>query len=128
MFEKIDELIQEILEIIRTLEIKSRKIEINEIAKELEVSIKDVEKAIDIAINNGLIKRVNNSLKLTEKGLEITQMHRERYLHERYVHSSFLNSITKIFEGKIKDWRSHWHHRHGFDEESLNDFYKEMRS
>ncbi|MEM2084226.1 MAG: FeoA domain-containing protein [Nitrososphaerota archaeon] len=128
MSEKINELIPEILEIIKTIENKNEEIQLNEIAKELKVSINDIEKAIEIAIKNGLIERIDNSFKLTKKGLEVTQTHREKYLHEKYIHSSFLNSITKIFEGKIEDWRKHWHHRHGFDEKSLDEFYEGIRS
>jgi len=128
MSEKINELIPEILEIIKTIEDKNEEIQLNEIAKELKVTINDIEKAIEIAIKNGLIEKIDNSLKLTEKGLEVTQTHREKYLHEKYIHSSFLNSITKIFEGKIKDWRGHWRRRHGFDEKSLDEFYEELRS
>jgi ferrous iron transport protein A len=127
MSEKINELIPEILEIIKTLENKNEEIKLNEIAKELKVSINDIEKAIDIAIKDGLIRKINNSLKLTEKGLEITQYHREKYLHEK-IHHSFFNSIAKIFEGKIKDWRKHWRYKHGMDDESLNEFYKEIKS
>ena len=28
-----------------------------------------------------------------------------------------------MVEGGVEDWRGHWRHRHGFDEDSLSGFY-----
>ncbi len=123
-----EEKIVEVLELIRTAEVKNRVIRLEEIAHELESSTSEVERLLEETLSKGYLKHGGNTLKLTRKGLEVLQRHRERYIHERFTHRpSFIGRLARFLEGNIRDWRSHWRHRHGLDEKSIDSFYKDIR-
>jgi Fe2+ transport system protein FeoA len=123
-----DERLFELLEFARTSEAQNKPIELNKVAITLKCSVDEVKTLIETAIREGLIQRIDDVLKLTDKGRVEVQRHRERYIHEKYGHkSSLIGRIPRFFEGSIKDWRSHWRCKHGFDDRSLNDFYRNIQ-
>lgn len=125
----IEEKLSEVLELVRTSEAKNKIIKIEEIAHELDCSILEVEKFVERALSEGLLKRDDGTLKLTDEGYRALQSHRERYVHEKFRHRpGFMDRVARFFEGSIKDWRGHWRRRHGFDEKSINSFYKDIRN
>jgi len=124
----IEEKLSEVLELIRTSEAKNKIIKLEEIAHELDCSILEVEKVVQRALSEGLLKRDDGTLKLTNEGYTALQRHRERYVHEKFRHRpGFMDRVARFFEGGIKDWRGHWRRRHGLDEKSINGFYKDIR-
>jgi Fe2+ transport system protein FeoA len=117
----------ELLELIKTSEAQSRPVKLDEVAVELKCPISRVENLVKIALNEGLIERSDETLKLTDKGRVEVQRHRESYIHERYCHKpGLMGRVSRLFEGSVRDWRGHWRRRHGFDERSLNGFYKSL--
>ena len=88
-----------------------------------------VEELLETALKEHLIERIDETLRLTARGRMEVQQHRERYIHDKYVHKPrVLGRAARFVEGAIKDWRSHWRHRHGFDENSLKGFYANIHS
>jgi len=123
-----EEKIVEVLEVIRTAEVKNRVIRLEEMAHELESSSLEVERLVEEALSKGFLKRNEDTLTLTRKGFEVLQRHRERYIHEKITHRpGLIGRLARFFEGNIRDWRKHWRHRHGLDEKSLNSLYRDIR-
>jgi Fe2+ transport system protein FeoA len=122
------ELVFCLLEIVGTREVEGKPSQITDIAEELERPVAHIKAAKEIALKEGLIKCVKGTLKLTEKGRAEVQKHRESYLHRKYVHyTRFLGGIARFFEGKVSNWREHWRHKHGFNNNSLNQFYRDLQ-
>lgn len=122
------ELVFCLLEIIGTKEAEGKPSQISEIAKELERPVVHLKAAIEIALKEGLIKSAKETLKLTEKGRAEVRKHRESYLHRKYAHyPRFLGGIARFFEGRVSNWREHWRSRHGFENNSLNEFYSDLQ-
>jgi len=122
------ELVSCLLEIISMREVEGKPSQITDIAEELKRPVERLKMAVEIALKEGLIKRVKGTLKLTEKGRAEVQRHRESYLHRKYAHyPTFLGGIARFFEGKVNNWREHWRHRHGFNNNSLNQFYRDLQ-
>ncbi|WP_455279873.1 FeoA family protein [[Eubacterium] cellulosolvens] len=95
----------------------------------LGISRNKANELLETAIREGFVSFNKNIFRLTERGHQEVQKHREEYIHDRYIHKgSFLHRISKIFDGGIKDWRNHWHRGHGFDENSLKEFYINIRN
>ncbi|MFQ6087186.1 MAG: ferrous iron transport protein A [Candidatus Bathyarchaeia archaeon] len=123
-----EEKIVEVLELVRTAEVKNRVTRLEEMAHELESSTSEVERLVEEALSKRYLKRDGDMLKLTRRGFKVLQRHRERYVHEKFTHRpSLIGRLARFFEGNIRDWRSHWRHRHGLDEKSINSFYKDIR-
>ena len=123
-----EEKIVEVLEVIRTAEVKNRVIRLEEMAHELESSSLEVERLVEEALSKGFLKRNEGTLRLTRKGFEVLQRHRERYIHEKFTHRpGLIGRLARFFEGNIRDWRKHWRHRHGLNEKSLNSLYRDIR-
>ena len=123
-----EEKIVEILELIRTAEVKNKAIRLEEMAHELESSTSEIEKLVDEALSKGYLKRNGDVFRLTRKGFQVLQSHRERYIHEKFTHRpGLIGRLSRFFEGNIRDWRSHWRHRHGLDEKSINGLYRNIR-
>ena len=126
--ERLRELIPCLLEMVQTAEAMNRPIQLRAIANELKRPLTNIERAMEIALKEGLIERKADVFKLTEKGRIEIQKHRERYVHEKYAHRPrILGGIVKFFEGKIKNWRGHWRHRHGLNDKALDAFYSNLR-
>lgn len=122
------ELVSCLLEIINTREAEGKPFQVTDIAEEMKRPVEHLKVAMEIALQDGLIKRVKGTLKLTEKGRTEVQKHRENYLHRKYAHyPRFLGGIARFFEGKVGNWREHWRHRHGFDNDSLTQFYRDLQ-
>lgn len=124
-----EEKIVEVLELIRTAEVKNRAIGLEEMAHELESSTPEVKKLVEEALSKRYLKRDGDMLKLTREGFEVLQRHRERYIHERFTHRrGLIGRLSRLLEGNIRDWRNHWRHRHGLDEKSINSLYRDIRA
>jgi len=123
-----EEEIVEVLELIRTAEVKNRVIMLEEMAHELESSTSEVERLVEDALSKMYLKRDSDTLKLTRRGFAVLQRHRERYIHEKLSHRLGLTGrLARFFEGNIRDRRRHWRHRHGLDEKSVDSLYKDIR-
>ena len=120
----IDPQMLELLEIISALEAKSKGMRSDDLALKSGYSLNRVGELLEIALRESYVESVNGTLRLTGRGRVEVQRHRERYVHDRYVHKrGFLGRVARLVEGGIMDWRSHWRHKHGFDENSLEGFY-----
>ena len=123
-----EEKISEVLEVIRTADVKNRVIMLEEMAHDLESSTSNVKRLVEEALSKRYLKRAGDSLKLTRKGFEVLQRHRERYIHEKITHRpGLIGRLARFFEGNIRDWRRHWRHRHGLDKKSINSLYRDIR-
>jgi len=124
----VDDRLYELLELARTSETQNRPIELDKVAVVLKCSVDEVKDLLETAVREDLVQRIDSILKLTDKGRVEVQRHREYYIHEKYGHKpSLIGRIPKFLEGSIRDWRGHWRHRHGFDDRSLNDFYRDIQ-
>lgn len=114
----------ELLELIRVSESQDEPFRLNQHPVKLGISRNKANELLETAIRSGLVKFNKNIFRLTEQGRQEVQKHREEYIHDKYIHKdNFLNRLSKIFKGSIKDWRNHWRREHGFDENSLKEFY-----
>lgn len=119
----------EVLELLRTMEVQNRTAKLSEMATELNCSVGELTRALEFAIDEGLVERSDGTLTLTDKGRMQLQEHRERYIHDRHGHGlGFTGRLTKILEGTVRDWRTHWRAKHGFDDSSVDDFYRGIRN
>jgi Fe2+ transport system protein FeoA/predicted transcriptional regulator len=124
-----NEKIVEILELARTSEIKKRVITPEEMARELKISIAESERLFEEALNKGYLKHEGDKFKLTRKGDQVLQKHRESYIHEKFTHPpGLIGRLARFFEGNIRDWRKHWRHKHGLDERSISNLYRSIRA
>jgi len=118
----------ELLELIGTSEARNKPVRPDQLALELRYSLDDLGKLLENALREGLVERIDDKWRLTDKGRIEVQSHRERYIHEKYGHKpGFLGQITRFVEGSIQDWRGHWRRRHGLDENSLRGFYRNIQ-
>jgi Fe2+ transport system protein FeoA len=119
----------ELLELIRVSEAQGKPFILNQHPIKLGISRNKANELLETAIRGGFVNFNKNIFRLTERGRQEVQKHREEFIHDRYIHKdSFLHRISKIFDGGIKDWHNHWHRRHGFDENSLKEFYINIRN
>jgi len=124
----IDSRLLELLELIGTSEAQSKPVRPDELALELGCSLDDLGKLLENALKEGLIERMADMWRLTDKGHIEVQIHREHYIHEKYGHRpGFLGRVARFVEGSIYDWRGHWRRRHGLDENSLRGFYRNIQ-
>jgi Fe2+ transport system protein FeoA len=124
----VDDRLFELLELARTSEMQNRPIELDKVAIVLKCSVDEVKDLLETAVREGLVQCMGGVLKLTDKGRVEVQRHREHYIHEKYSHkSSLIGRIPRFLEGSISDWHAHWRHKHGFDDRSLNDFYRDIQ-
>ena len=122
------ELVPCLLETIKTFILERKNVKMEDLAKELNVSQKDIEKIIDLAVKDGLLKSREN-LKLTKKGEAMVKVHRENYVHNRYVHGTgVLGRLSRIFERKNKNMRYHWRKRHRIDDKAIDSFYSSIHN
>ena len=124
----IDPRLLELLELIGTSEAQNKPVRPDELALELGCSLEHLGKLLESALREGLVERGADIWRLTDEGRIEVQSHREHYIHEKYGHKpGFLGWITRFVEGSIQDWRGHWRHRHGLDENSLRGFYRNIQ-
>lgn len=117
----------ELLEFLKNLEKRGEPASLPKLANEFKCSVEEAKAMVDEAVKKGLVKVSNGGIKLTAEGLTEIVKHREDYLHGRYGHRGLLGGLSKLLEGRVNDWRFHWRHKHGLDENSLNAFYESLR-
>jgi len=118
----------QLLELLELIKAQNKLARPGGLALELGCSLDDLGKLLEKASKEGLVERMADTWRLTDKGRIEVQRHRERYIHEKYGHKpGFLGQITRFVEGSIQDWRGHWRRRHGLDENSLRGFYKNIQ-
>ena len=125
---KLAKLVPCLLEAIKTFKMEKRSAKLEDLARELNVTKRDAEKLIELAVKNGFLES-RESLELTEKGEAAVKAHRESYIHDKYVHGTgIFGRISRIFERKNKNMRYHLRRRHGIDDKAIDDFYSSIRS
>ena len=125
---EVNEIVYCLLEIVSAREAEGKSSQIDSIAEELKLPVAYLKVATETALKEGLIRREKETFKLTEKGHVEVKKHRESYLHRKYAHyPRFLGGVAGFFEGKVGNWREHWRHRHGFNNDSLNQFYRDLQ-
>ena len=123
----IDSRLLELLELIGASKDRDKGFGRNDIVNRLGYSGDDAADLLETALREGLVERIDATLRLTDRGYMEVQRHRERYIHERYVHKlGFLGRVARFVEGGVEDWRGHWRSKHGFDENSLKGFYSNI--
>ena len=120
--------ILELLEVAGVLSRRERPAQVIEIASRMHRTLDLTRQLIDAALQRGLVLKTENGVRLTEEGEALVRKHREEYVHRTYVHGrSLADRIRGVLEGRVTDWHGHWH-RHGFDDESIHDFYRSMEN
>jgi Fe2+ transport system protein FeoA/Mn-dependent DtxR family transcriptional regulator len=120
--------ILELLEVAGVLSPRERPAQVIEIASRMHRTLDLTRQLIDAALQRGLVLKTENGVRLTEEGEALVRKHREEYVHRTYVHGrSLADRIRGVLEGRVTDWHGHWH-RHGFDDESIHDFYRSMEN
>jgi len=123
----IDPRLLELLELIGTSKARDKGFRQNDLAKNLGYSRDDTAELLETALREGLVERIDGTLRLTDRGYMEIQRHRERYIHTRYVHKlGLLGRVARFVEGSVEDWHGHWRSKHGFDEDSLRGFYSNI--
>ncbi|RLI22467.1 hypothetical protein DRO54_01010 [Candidatus Bathyarchaeota archaeon] len=124
---KLTELIPCLLESIKTFQMERKDFKNEDLARELKINVKDLEELIDLAVKEGFLDSRKN-LRITEKGERLIEFHRERYVHDKYVHGTgILGRISRIFEKKNDNMRYHWKVRHRIDEDAIKSFQLNIR-
>ena len=119
----------ELLELIRISESQGESFILNQHPIKLGISRNKANDLLETAIREGLVSFNKNTFRLTQHGRQEVQKHREEYIHDKYIHKDTLRyRLSKFFGGGIKDWRNHWRRGHGFDENSLKEFYINIRN
>ncbi|MEM1538156.1 MAG: FeoA domain-containing protein [Candidatus Nezhaarchaeales archaeon] len=117
---------KEVVELLELVKELGPSFNLKEAARRLNVGDELVEEALREALSQGFVEKVEGGIKLTEKGLREVASHREDYVHGRlHVLPTFLR---RVFEGKIADWRSHWHQAHQVDGEGLEALRRSLRN
>ncbi len=103
------------------------------VADELGVPVSDIESVIAIAQSNELISEDKGIFKITTKGKEVLRIHREKYLHDRFIHprKGLRNIFTRGRGGKrhqhgkrnnlLLDWD-----KHGLKNSNISYFYDNL--
>jgi|YelNatPaOPRAMG01_1025707.scaffolds.fasta_scaffold00628_3 ferrous iron transport protein A len=104
-----------IIELLEFITANEGKLNLDEASKKLNTSKEELAKALNEALNRGLIHKFDERFKLTAQGESLLESHREEYLH-RMVH----NYVEETTVDKVQDWNRHWSLRHGFNLEDLN--------
>jgi Fe2+ transport system protein FeoA len=120
--------ILEALEVVATLTRQGRPTQVIEIASRLGRTLDHTRQLIDAAVQRALVLRAQNGVMLTEQGKALVRKHREEYVHRTHIHGgSLADRVRGLFEGSVRDWHGHWH-RHGFDDESIDIFYRNIQN
>jgi len=129
--QKLEELIPCFLELINVN--GGESFPLQKIADELGVPVSDIENVIAIAQSNDLISEDKGIFKVTEKGKEVLRIHREKYLHDRFIHprKGLRNMIRRgrggkrHQHGKMNDEFIDWD-RHGLNNSNISYFYRNL--
>lgn len=125
---RLTELIPCLLETIKSFKMESKPFKLEDLAEELKISLEELEKLIDLSIKEGFIES-RESFRLTKKGENTIKSHREKYVHDKYVHGTgFLGRISRFFERKNRNMQSHWKGRHGIDDKAIKSFYSNIQN
>lgn len=117
-----------LLEIVKSLEHEGKPTRLEDVASELGRPLVEVKRTVEKAVREGLVRLNGDFLRITEKGRERVRVHRERYVHDRHVHRrGLLGGISRLFEGRIRNWREHWRSRHGLNDAAIEDFYRSVQ-
>jgi len=116
-FEKI------LIELLEFITSNEGKLNLDEASKKLNTSREELAKALNEALNRGLIHKIDERFKLTIQGERLLESHREEYLH-RMVH----NYVEETAVDRVHDWDHHWRLRHGFDLEDLNTLRGDLKA
>lgn len=118
---KFEELIPCFLELININ--GAKKLSIQEMADELGVPLSDIETVMSVAQANELFTNDQDVLKITEKGKEALRIHREKYVHDRFIHRKRgIHRFLAKHKGKNSlDW-----HKHGLNNSNISNFYQNL--
>jgi Fe2+ transport system protein FeoA/predicted transcriptional regulator len=120
--------ITELLELVRSLTRERRFAQVTEIAHSMDARPEDAQQLVDEAVRRGFANQAQGGVELTEEGEAFVRKHREEYIHQMHAHGTSIGGrARRFFEGRIADWQEHWRH-HGFDDESLPGFYKNLEN
>jgi Fe2+ transport system protein FeoA len=120
-----DSELYEFLELVDGFGAENRPVDLSAIALKLKCHVDEVDNVLKTALKAGLIERSNDLLRLTDRGRLIVKTHREHYVHKEYEHGHGLTGrVTELLEGRVRNWRGHWHKRHGFDDQALEYLYR----
>lgn len=120
--------ILELLELVKTFTREGSPARIDWIASRMGRSLKEVQRLADEATRMGLTNKTPMGIRLTDMGEASVRKHREDYVHQTHLHGGSLTGrVRRFLEGNVRDWHGHWRH-HGFDDETLPGFYKNMQN
>lgn len=81
-----------------------------------------------MAVKRGLVRKIQDGVNLTEQGEALVREHQQEYVHRTHIHGSSLASrMRRLLEGRVSNWHGHWH-QHGFDDEWIRGFDKNIQS
>ncbi|MEM2213795.1 MAG: FeoA family protein [Candidatus Nezhaarchaeales archaeon] len=105
------------LEVVMTL--RKRGLHPNDslIAEELRIPLNEVKQLMEEAVKQGFVVKKNDYYDLTEEGLKEVIRHRERFIHDRFVHGD------SRWSSGITNWYKHWRQKHGLTRGLLTNFY-----
>jgi ferrous iron transport protein A len=125
--QKLEELIPCFLELIKIN--GTKELSLQRIADELGVPVSDIEKVMAIAQANNLISNDSGVLRITETGKDVLRAHREKYLHDRFIHPR--KGIRHILRRRRRGRRNSENNsldwdRHGLNNSSMKYFYQNL--
>jgi len=126
--ERFTRLVPCLLEAIKTFQMENKPFKLEDLAAELKITLKDVEKLVDLAVKKGFLES-RKSLKITGKGEREIESHRESFVHDRYMHGTgIFGRISRFFERRNRNMRYHWRTRHGIDDNAIESFQSSIQS
>lgn len=118
----------ELLELVKTFTREGSPARMDQIASRMGRTLKEVQRLADAATRMGLANQTPTGISLTSRGEAFVTKHREEYVHRAHVHGGSLRGrVRRFLEGNVRDWHGHWR-RHGFDDETLPGFYKNVQN
>lgn len=118
----------ELLELVQTFTREGSPARIDMIASRMGRTLKEVQRLAEEANRMGFVSKTPMGVRLTEMGEASVRKHREEYVHQTHLHGGPLTGrMRRFLEGNVRDWHGHWRH-HGFDDETLPSFYRNMQN
>ncbi|WP_287585686.1 FeoA family protein [Candidatus Borrarchaeum sp.] len=96
------------------------------IAEELNVLPAMMKQVVDFALEQNYVTANGGKLYLTDKGSEQIEIHRQQYIHDKFLFPKRRRKRRRYGQLKsAKEWHEHWHDAHDLDDYEIKKFVED---
>lgn len=119
--------ISELLGLVREYTQDGSPARVDQIASRMGRTLREVERLAGEVTRMGLAEKTPMGIRLTDMGEALVKKQQEEHANQTLVHGPLTGRVRRFLKGNVTQWHGRRRH-HGFDDESLHDFHRDMRN